>query len=156
MSKKIVLAVVIAVACLFFAGGIYAKVADVIKIENKGCEVTKGHIEFSHKKHAEDYAKKFAKVFPNGCGDCHHDDKGKPIAGLTADSKVQKCFDCHKKCGEAPKGKDAPKLEKKAKLEFIAEAYHENCMGCHREYNKEFKPEKKAPVTCNDCHPKKS
>jgi cytochrome c553 len=156
MSKKMVLAVVIAVACLFFAGGIYAKVADVIKLENKGCENTKGQIEFSHKNHTEDYAKKYAKLYSNGCGECHHDDKGKPIAGLTADSKVQKCFDCHKKCGEAPKGKDAPKLEKKAKLEFIAEAYHENCTGCHRDYNKEFKPEKKAPVTCNDCHPKKS
>ena len=156
MSKKMVVAVVIAMACLFFAGGIYAKVADVVKLENKGCENTKGQIEFSHKKHSEDYAKKYAKIYPNGCGDCHHDDKGKPIAGLTADSKVQKCFDCHKKCGEAPKGKDAPKLEKKAKIEFIAEAYHENCTGCHRDYNKEFKPEKKAPVTCNDCHPKKS
>ncbi|MCU0593208.1 MAG: cytochrome c family protein, partial [Desulfobacterales bacterium] len=108
MRKRMAVAVMIAVAFLFFAGGIYAKVADVIKIENKGCQNTKGEIQFSHKKHSEDYAKQFAKLYPNGCGDCHHDDKGKPIAGLTADSKVQKCFECHKKCGEAPKGKDAP------------------------------------------------
>jgi mono/diheme cytochrome c family protein len=150
-----VLAMILAVACLFFAGGIFAKVADVIKIENKGCTNTKGENSFSHKKHAEDYVKEYAKLYPNGCGDCHHDDKGKPIAGLKADSKVQSCIDCHKKCGEAPKGKDAPKLEKKAKLDYIAEAYHDNCIGCHKEFNKEFKP-KKAPVTCNDCHPKKS
>ena len=74
---------------------------------------------------------------------------------LKADSKVQACIECHKKCGEAPKGKDAPKLDKKQKLEYHSEAFHDNCIGCHKEFNKEFKP-KKAPVTCNDCHPKKS
>ena len=155
MRKKIAIGMIVAVACLFFAGGIYAKVGDMIKIAGKDCPSTKGEIQFSHKKHSEDYAKKFAKLYPNGCGDCHHDDKGKPLAGLTADSKVQKCFECHKKCGEAPKGKDAPKLDKKQKLEYHSEAFHDNCIGCHKEFNKEFKP-KKAPVTCNDCHPKKS
>jgi Class III cytochrome C family len=117
--------------------------------------VTKGDVPFSHKKHSEDYVKAYAKIYPNGCGDCHHDDKGKPIAGLKADSKVQACIECHKKCGEAPKGKDAPKLDKKQKLDYHSEAFHDNCIGCHKEFNKEFKP-KKAPVTCNDCHPKKS
>jgi hypothetical protein len=155
MKKRIWVTVLAVAVCLLFAAGIYAKVADVIKIDNKACPNTKGQLEFTHKLHAEDYVKKYPKLYPNGCGDCHHDDKGKPLAGLKNDSKVQKCIECHKQCGEAPKGKDAPKLDKKAKLAFIAEAYHDNCTSCHRTYNKDFKPEKKAPVTCNDCHPKK-
>ena len=97
MRKKMLVAMLIAVACVFFAGGIYAKVADVVKVENKACQNTKGEIQFSHSKHSDEYAKKFAKLYPNGCGECHHDDKGKPLAGLTADSKVQKCMECHKK-----------------------------------------------------------
>jgi len=153
--KNVVFVVLVAVACLFFAAGLYAAVKDVIDLNKKDCPVTKGSVPFSHKKHSEDYAKAYPTLYPNGCGDCHHDDKGKPIAGLKADSKVQSCIDCHKKCGEAPKGKDAPKLDKKQKLEYHGEALHDNCIGCHKEFNKEFKP-KKAPVTCNDCHPKKS
>ena len=47
-------------------------------------------------------------------------------------------------------------LRDQASLQRGAKTYIDNCMGCHRDYNKEFKPEKKAPVTCNDCHPKKS
>ncbi len=61
MRKKMLVAMLIAVACVFFAGGIYAKVADVVKVENKACPNTKGEIQFSHKKHAEDYAKKFVE-----------------------------------------------------------------------------------------------
>jgi hypothetical protein len=156
MKKRIAVTVLAVAVCLLFAAGIYAKVADVMKIENKACPNTKGEVEFNHKAHSEDYAKKYAKLYPNGCGDCHHDDKGKPVKDLKADSKVQKCIECHKKCGEAPKGKDAPKLSKEEKRGYIAEAFHDNCTGCHRDYNKEFKPAKKAPVTCNDCHPKKS
>jgi len=153
--KSVVFSMLVAVACLFFAAGLYAAAKDVVKINMKDCPVTKGDIPFSHKKHSEEYVKAYAKLYPNGCGECHHDDKNKPIADLKADSKVQACVECHKKCGEAPKGKDAPKLDKKQKLEYHSEAFHDNCIGCHKEFNKEFKP-KKAPITCNDCHPKKS
>jgi len=64
---------------------------------------------------------------------------------------VKGCIECHKKPGEAPKGKDAPKLDKKAKMEYFVEALHENCRGCHKAYNKEFKT-KAAPTTCAKCH----
>jgi len=154
-KKNVVFVVLVAVACLFFAAGLYAAVKDVVKINMKDCPVTKGDVPFSHKKHSEEYAKAYAKLYEKGCGECHHDDKGQPLKDLKADSKVQTCIECHKKCGEAPKGKDAPKLDKKQKLEYHSEAFHDNCIGCHKEFNKEFKP-KKAPVTCNDCHPKKS
>jgi len=152
--KGVVFSVLVAVACLFFAAGLYAAVKDVVKISEKDCALTKGAVEFSHKKHTEEYSKAYAKLYEKGCGECHHDAKGQPLKDLKADSKVQACIECHKKCGEAPKGKDAPKLDKKQKVEYLAEALHENCIGCHKEFNKEFKP-KKAPVTCNDCHPKK-
>jgi hypothetical protein len=155
MRKKITVAMVVALGCLVCAGVIYAAVGDVIKIAGKDCQITKGEIQFSHKKHTEDYAKQYADLYAKGCSECHHDAKGQPIKDLKADSKVDACIACHKKCGEAPKGKDAPKLDAKAKLEFLAEAYHANCVGCHKDFNKKYAP-KKAPVTCNDCHPKKS
>jgi hypothetical protein len=144
----------VAVACLFCAAGLYAAVKDVVKVNTKDCPATKGEVPFSHKKHSEEYTKAYAKLYEKGCGECHHDAKGQPLKDLKADSKVQACIECHKQCGEAPKGKDAPKLDKKQKVEYLAEALHENCKGCHQKFNLEFKP-KKAPVTCNDCHPKK-
>jgi cytochrome c553 len=152
--KGVVFSVLVAVACLFFAAGLYAAVKDVLKINAKDCPSTKGEVQFSHKKHMEEYAKAYGTLYEKGCGECHHDAKGQPLKDLKLDSKVQACVECHKTCGEAPKGKDAPKLDKKQKLEYLAEALHENCIGCHKEFNKEFKP-KKAPITCNDCHPKK-
>jgi cytochrome c553 len=155
MRKKITVAMVVALGCLVCAGVIYAAVGDVIKLAGKDCPNTKGEIQFSHKKHADDYAKQYADLYAKGCSECHHDAKGQPIKDLKMDSKVDTCMACHKKCGEAPKGKDAPKLDAKAKLEFLAEAYHANCIACHKDFNKKYAP-KKAPVTCNDCHPKKS
>jgi cytochrome c553 len=155
MRKKIAVGLIVAVACLFVAGGIYAKVADTLKISTKGYEkLTKSEIPFTHKKHSEEFAKQYADLYANGCGECHHDDKNQPLKDLKPDSKVQTCIECHKKPGEAPKGKDAPKLDKKQKLEYHAEALHDNCQGCHKAFNKKYAP-KKAPVTCNDCHPKK-
>jgi cytochrome c553 len=155
MRKKIAAGLIVAVACLFVAGGIYAKVADTLKIDTKGYDkLTKGELPFTHKKHSEEFAKQYADLYAKGCGECHHDAKNQPLKDLKADSKVQKCIECHKKPGEAPKGKDAPKLTKEQKREYHAEALHDNCQGCHKEFNKKYKP-KKAPVTCNDCHPKK-
>ena len=43
----------------------------------------------------------------------------------------------------------------KLELEYHAEALHENCKGCHRQFNKKYKP-KKAPTTCTKCHAKKT
>ncbi|MFZ5570428.1 MAG: cytochrome c3 family protein [Thermodesulfobacteriota bacterium] len=144
--------VVMAVAVLCVAGvtGLYAgtTVLDVVKMEHKAyTKHTKGIVQFSHKKHAEDYKA--------GCGDCHHDEKGKPLTSLKAGDDVKNCFDCHSKPGLAPKGKGAPKLSKKEKVQqYHAEAIHANCIDCHKTHNKTTKT-KAAPVTCKDCHPKK-
>jgi len=138
---------IVGIATLFLSASVFAAAADVIKMETKGYEKhEKGIVQFSHKKHAEDYKAT--------CGDCHHDAKGKPLANLKATDKVQSCIECHKKPGEKPKGKDAPKLSKKEALEYHAEALHDNCQGCHKDFNKKNNSTA-APTTCVKCHPKK-
>jgi hypothetical protein len=149
MNKKSLLLIltVAGMAVLFIAGSIIAgtTVDDVIKMQNKAySEHKKGIVEFTHKKHAEDYE--------ISCGDCHHDDQGKPL-DLKEGDDVQGCIECHSKPGEKPKGKDAPKLTKQEALEYHAEAIHSNCRDCHRAYNKEHET-KAAPTTCTGCHPK--
>ena len=150
MRKKLFLiAVIVGVSTLFVAAGIYAgtKVDDVVKMQNKAYKKhKKGIIMFSHKKHVEEYKA--------GCGECHHDDKGKPLNSLKEGDNVQNCIECHKKPSERPKGKGAPKLSKKERLDYHAEALHYNCKDCHKKFNKKTKT-KKAPTTCTKCHPKK-
>lgn len=134
---------------LFVTAGIYAgtTVPDVIQMKNKAYKShKKAIVQFHHKKHNVDY-----KL---GCGECHHDANNKPMNNLKAGDNVQGCIACHKKPGERPKGKDAPKLNKKQRLAYHAEAIHYNCKDCHKAYNKKNKT-KKAPVTCSKCHSKK-
>jgi hypothetical protein len=137
-------------ACLvLFSAWVIAgtTVPDVIKMDTKGyTEHTKGIVEFHHKKHIEEY-----KLT---CGECHHDKDHKPLANLKAGDNVQGCIECHKIPGEKPKGKDAPKLSEKEVLQYHAEAMHQNCQGCHKEYNKKNNTNT-APTTCVKCHPKK-
>ena len=155
-NKFLVIAMIIGIATLFIAGGIYAGTdapAD-IKMENKAyAKHKKGIVTFSHAKHADEYAKQFPDFYKNGCGECHHDKDGKPLA-LKAGDNVQGCFECHNKEGERPKGKGAPKLSKKERLAYHAEALHYNCKDCHKKVNKKTK-KKSAPTTCAKCHPKK-
>ncbi len=145
------------VAILFLAAGIYAgtDVPDVIKLDSPEYEKhTKGVVEFTHKKHYDEYAKKAPDLYKNGCGECHHDADNKPLKALKVGDDVQRCIECHKKPSEKPKGKGKPKLTKSQKLEYHAEALHENCRVCHKKYNKANKT-KAAPTTCTKCHPKK-
>ena len=144
------------VATLFLAAGLYAgtEVSDVIKLNSPEYEKhKKGIVEFTHKKHSEDYAKKAPDLYKNGCGECHHDADNKPLSNLKIGDDVQRCIECHKKPSERPKGKGAPKLSKSQKLEYHAEALHMNCRVCHKKYNKANKT-KAAPTTCTKCHPK--
>lgn len=146
----------VCLAILFAAGAIYAATAvqDAFKMENKAYnEHTKGIVEFSHKKHNEEY-----KI---GCGECHHDDKGKALNDLKAGDDVKSCIECHKLPGQMPgklkkemREKKASKKEIAAKeMEYHAEAIHENCVTCHKAYNKKNKT-KAAPQSCTKCHPK--
>jgi hypothetical protein len=164
-KKSLSLVVLIAgVLMVFGASSLYAgtNVADVIKMENKAyAKHTKGIVEFTHKKHMEDYAKANPDLYKNGCGVCHHDENNKPLSALKAGDDVKNCIECHKKPGEMPaaekKAMKAEKLKKaeqnSKKLAYHAEALHDNCRGCHKDFNKMTKT-KKAPTTCTKCHPK--
>ena len=156
--KSFLILVIVGIATLFVVAGIYAKtVSDVIELKDPAYkEHKKGVVKFEHKKHQDDYAKKYPEFYKNGCGECHHDKDNKPLSELKEGDDVQKCIECHKIASEAPKGKKAKKkLSKKEKIkDYHAEALHANCKGCHRKYNKKYKPTKKAPTTCVKCHPK--
>ena len=164
MNKKLLVLVIVVSAALFAAGGILAKtVPDIIRLEDPAYkEHKKGVVEFTHGKHQKEYAEKYPEYYKNGCGECHHDKDNKPLSSLKEGDDVQKCIDCHKIPSEVPaklkkewREKKIKKAErKKMKLEYHAEALHDNCRGCHRKYNKKYKPAKKAPTTCAKCHPK--
>ncbi len=157
MKKRTLLIVAAIVASLFVVVSINAgtDVQDVIKMDNKAYKAhKKGIVEFTHKKHAEEYAKKNPDFYKNGCGECHHNEKSEPLKDLKIGDDVKNCMECHKKPAEAPKGKKAPKkLSKKEKREYHANAIHDNCKGCHKAFNKKNKT-KAAPTTCAKCHPK--
>jgi len=97
MRKKIAIGMIVAVACLFFAGASTPRWR-YDQDRGKDCPSTKGEIQFSHKKHSEDYTKQYADLYAKGCSECHHDAKGQPVKDLKADSKVDACIACHKKC----------------------------------------------------------
>lgn len=144
-NRSLGLMVILTVAIsLVTVAGIYAASAPVEIKMQAGYEHTKGIATLSHQKHVTEY-----KL---GCGECHHDDKGQPLTGLKDGDPVQSCFECHNKPGEL-KGKKAKGLSKSEKLAYHANALHENCIGCHKDYNKKNNT-KAAPQKCTDCHPK--
>jgi len=115
---------------------------DEVTIESKLWKKDKyGPAKLSHKKHAVDY-----KI---ACKDCHHVYKDGKNVWKEGD-KVQKCDECHTcvKTGKALK--EAPAEEKKLSLYT---AFHDNCKGCHKKYNKEHET-KAAPTKCSSCHKK--
>jgi hypothetical protein len=132
---------------LILAAGIYAgnKAPEEIKIQHEGFKATKGIVTFTHLKHTNDH-----KI---ACGECHHDEEGKPRTDLKEGDEVKSCYECHKKPGEL-KGKKAKGLSKSELLEYAGNAFHENCIGCHKDHNKKNKT-KAAPQKCTECHPKK-
>jgi hypothetical protein len=133
------------IATVFVAAGTYAGTTVSDNVQMKApYEHKKGIVTFSHQKHVTDY-----KI---GCGDCHHDDKGQPLTNLKAGDDVKNCFECHNKPGEL-KGKKAKGLSKAEKRAYHANALHENCIDCHKGYNKKNKT-KAAPTKCTACHPK--
>jgi hypothetical protein len=154
MGKKILLiAWIVGMATLFVAAGLYAgnKMEDVIKMQDPAyTEREYKTVSFEHKKHIDEY-----KI---ACGECHHEDKdGKavPLTNLKEGDNVKRCIECHKKPGYI-KGKKARGLSGKEKREYHANAIHDNCKDCHKEFNKKkgLKPKDKgaAPTNCKGCH----
>ena len=151
MNKRSLLIIaIVGIASMFLATAIYAgtTVADVVNMENKAyAKHKKPIVQFSHKKHAEEYKA--------GCGECHHDAEGKPLNDLKIGDEVQNCVECHTKASRAPRAKKGEaKLSKQDKMTYHAEALHLNCIGCHKVANKKSGT-KAAPTSCAKCHPKK-
>ncbi|MCK5508844.1 MAG: cytochrome c3 family protein, partial [Desulfobacterales bacterium] len=93
MNKRSLLIIaIVGIASMFLATVIYAgtTVADVVTMENKCYKKHKKSIvQFTHKKHIEEYKA--------GCGDCHHDADNKPLNDLKMGDNVQNCIECHTK-----------------------------------------------------------
>ncbi|MFK5951577.1 MAG: cytochrome c3 family protein [Desulfobacterium sp.] len=135
-------AVVAAPAAPSASGG----VADIMAMENSEyAKHKKPIVLFTHKKHMEDYA--------IGCGGCHHDDSGEPLADLKMGDEVETCIACHAEPGKAPSKIDNKKLTAEQKREYHTDALHQNCIGCHKDFNKKNNT-KAAPATCKQCHDK--
>ena len=138
--KSVTITIAVVFVSLFVAVGLYATSApDIIPLDNPGYKKhRKGIVQFTHTKHIKDYN--------IDCGECHHDDAGKPLALKDGDS-VQGCGECHSNFGKLSKADK--KLSKAEKIKgFHEQALHANCKGCH-------KKQKKGPSKCNDCHSKK-
>ena len=91
-KKYLKVSVVVALATLFIAAGIFAKAApDVIPLQDPAYkEHKKGVVKFEHKKHWDDYSKEYPEFYKNGCGECHHDKDNKPLTELKDGDEVQK------------------------------------------------------------------
>jgi len=159
MSKRYwTILIVTAIAIFLSVTGLYAskEFQDVIKMDTKAyTKHTKGIVTFTHKKHAKDYAAKYPEFYKNACGTCHHDKDNKPLTNLKEGDEVQPCIACHKKPGYI-RGKAARGLTKKQKLEYQANAVHDDCRKCHRKYDRKMKLKPKdkgfAPLSCKHCH----
>ena len=85
-------------------------------------------VSFFHRKHQEDF-----KV---SCKTCHHECKKDDC------SDAKSCSSCHKMGDTEKYGKKIIKLKN---------AFHKQCMGCHKKTNKAV-GSKKAPTGCKACH----
>jgi len=100
---------------------------DVKKVDDSGFRHrTRSAVPFNHDEHN-------AKAGIKDCGTCHHVyERGRKVQGESSEDK--QCSECH-----LGKRKDSTDLTK---------AYHGLCKGCHRK-------EKKGPITCGKCHPRR-
>ncbi|WP_457551113.1 cytochrome c3 family protein [Desulfobacula sp.] len=150
MNKKLLTLLLAAgIAVIFVTTSLYAGTVapDTITMnfnkykKRKNKPPKKQFVEFSHKKHHEEY-----KI---SCGDCHHDKDNKPL-DLKAGDSVQKCVECHTLLAK-------PKDKKKRKdIHVLENAMHGNCIVCHKKVNKKAGDPKgkkgPGPTSCTKCH----
>ena len=98
--------------------------------------------------------------FSYSCQSCHHKwDNKAPITGCTASG----CHDLE----QAPKTKDGKPVKDPAlSARYFKKAYHDKCIGCHKEIKQKNKTMEASvtalgdklkptgPTGCNQCHPK--
>ena len=163
-TKYFTIALLTVAVMLIYAAVTHAgnQIADEIRLENKAYANHKeAVIVFKHRKHQTEYQKKNPGLFRSQCGECHHEKKNEntnnPLVNLKEGDEVKNCIECHKKA-DYVKGEKAKGLSDVEKRQYQANAMHDNCKACHREYNQQkgLKPKDKgyAPVTCKSCHSK--
>lgn len=112
------------IVSVMVAGAVYAFAQESPKeIVIKDIQKAQPPVTLSHEKHA--------KTLSIKCVECHHTYK-------EGEKKVEKCSSCHK-------------AEAEGKKVGLKEAYHKNCIECHK---KEKAAGKAAPTLCKDCHKK--
>jgi hypothetical protein len=125
----------------------------VIKMANPAYSThTRPIVSFFHERH---YLQ-----FTVSCGQCHHDEQGRPLNDLKEGDSVGNCIACHSIPGEMPRDQktalqNLPEAERlKKELAFHAEAIHKLCTDCHRAWNREKGKATRdgAPTTCAQCH----
>lgn len=86
-------------------------------------------VRFPHDKHAAKYP---------DCLDCHHvyEEKGGQKVNVGG-GEGQPCLECHK-------------LEASGQRLSLRNAFHENCVGCHRTLERQST--RNGPVMCGECH----
>jgi hypothetical protein len=122
-------------------------------------EHSKQPVPFKHRMHAEVLGRKYPRIFKNGCGECHHDENGEPLAGIAYGDEVEACIVCHPKPGEMPPAEKRRLRDRGLshseinveELAYHAEAMHAKCRGCHRRARKEADT-RTPPITCSKCH----
>lgn len=129
MKKSMIMSLaVVAMVLAFVLPNLFAAQApgdDYMIPKPEGIEIKQKSIPFSHSVHGE-----------IDCAHCHH----------TGDV-TQGCTDagCHDLLVPATP-------EERRDIRFFEKAYHDQCIGCHRELRQAEKPT--GPVACVGCHPK--
>lgn len=119
-----------------YAAQVQAPGDDYMISKPAGVEAKEKSLPFAHSKHAA-----------VACADCHHTVVDGKVAPWDGTSPVQGCTSagCHDVfAAETP--------EEKRNIKFFEKAYHDQCLGCHRDLKKAEKPT--GPVACVGCHPK--
>lgn len=113
-----------------------------------GAKQHRSSVDFPHSTH-----------FNFACQRCHHDWNGQ--------TEVQTCMTsgCHDQL-KTPSAVELKSISGAAEIKYFKKAYHQLCLGCHREMkqkNAELELSKKViksklpdvgPTACADCHPK--
>jgi hypothetical protein len=117
--------------------------AQVRKLDLNG---TRGMVCFRHKTHQAylnpDPENPHKAVAGAACVGCHH--KATDVTGVPI---LTKCSACHGRQGN-PRN---PKNHENDEM-WSERAFHDLCIGCHRESNKKKLAQNPAPIACADCH----
>lgn len=128
MKKSMIVSLtVLALVLAFVLPNLFAADApgdDYMIPKPEGIDIKQKSLPFAHSKHAA-----------YDCAECHH--TGDVTEGCT-DAGCHDLF-----VAETP--------EEKRDIRYFEKAYHDQCIGCHRNVREEFPS---APVACVGCHPK--